>query len=319
MNVVSVKEIWEGRQTTVDESSLVERSRVWRVVVDNPRVSEYQVIEAFSATTGIRRYSPWISINGEVDSTVRAQSLTAKQDSEAFTFTVDVKYTSGRASTGGGIDPRQERERAAQTQRGMETGQQPSTNPTQRPKVIKWGSVEHQKTLYYDPVTLASINNSAHERFVPAPTAPESYLTLTCERNQLAYDPIVYHSYANTVNSVVFQIDNYRFPAYTVLCKPITADQDHEGGVSFFKITFNFHINFTKNAAGNTIGWRIELADMGLNEEINGKLVPIEDRTNQRVTIPYPLNGAGRKGTHENIKFREFNRYPTKDLNGLRI
>lgn len=320
MNVVSVKEVWEGRQTSIDESSLVERTRVWRVVVDDARVSDYLVIEAFSATTGIRRYSPWISINGEVDSTVRAQSLTAKQDSEAFTYTVSVSYTSGRASTGGGIDPRQERERSAQTQRGMSTGEQPKTNPTQRPQVLSWGSVEQQVALNYDADDGFAINNSAGEKFVPAPTVSIAYLTLKIERNQLLYNPVFYLGYANRVNSANLVVDGNVFPPYTVLNKPVVAEKDHEGGVSFHKVTFNLHINFFRHPVTNELlGWQLLLVDAGLNEKMpNGKYNRIKDQHNREVTIPWPLNGEGRKQNLDvALKYRRFNRYKLADLNDL--
>ncbi len=317
MSIVSVCEIWDDRQTSVDEAALVTRTRTWRVVVDNVQHDDLEVVNEFSRVTGINRYVPWVSIRGNVDSTVRASSLTAKQDSDAWTWIVTVQYTSGRAGSGGGTaDPRQQRERAAMARQNAQTGEPPSQNPTGRPLVIRWGSQEYQEALTTDVLDTRTVMNSALQPYVPVPMRTLSYRTLTIERNQLSYDPVATWDYENTVNDARF----YGFPEKSVLCKSITADFEFESGISFWRVTYVFWIRYPD--------WMVRIADMGVNELDgvdalgNAKYKRIPDRLGGFVSSPVPLDGKGRKLANprqDKIVYTPYNQYLTAHFQDLGI
>ena len=331
MAITSVKEISDNRETAIGDDGIVRRTRSWRAVVDAATVSDYAVIDNFSTVTGIRRFSPWISVTGEVDDTVYAQELRVR-DRGDFVYIIEVDYTSGKASTGGGSSPRQERERVEMARRGIEQGEQPPTDATQRQPSVEWGFTESQEALQFDLVTRKPIWNTAKDRFVPPQTRPIAYLTLKVEKNQISYDPIFYLRYANTVNSAPVRLGDYEFPPFTVLCKPITGNRDVEGRLVFFKVTYTFWFNFNRRQknVNQVIGWKFELLNVGLNslqlqfvdnELFQSKQAMFEIPGGGRLTQPVPLDERGFRLAEgrPHVYVGPFNRYALADLNELII
>ncbi len=318
MAILTIKETWDDRGTDIGEDALVNRTRTWRVTLDDPQTSDFDVIEEFSTTTGIRRFTAWQSITGDVDPTCRAVSLSAKQAADAWSYDVTVRYSTIRAgSAGGGFTPSQLRERAAMARENARTGQQPQANPTLRPPVYNWGSQEYQEALRHDAVIrpggkMLPVANSAFELFDPVPMRTLSVRTLTIERNTLTYDPLVSWNYENKVNSEPVTIRDpngplYVFPALTALCKSWTGTDDYESGIPFTKETIVIHFRAD--------GWLLNILDAGLNERRpDGKLTPIRDQvTASNATKPVPLDGQGRKlvieGANTKFVFLGFNQY----------
>ena len=292
MAIVSIKEIGD-RGSEIDEAALVTRSRSFRVVIDSQTTDDVQVIDEFSETKGIYRYSPWIGSGGSVDLTCRAVSLSATHEFDNWTWIIKVQYSTLRAGDGGGFSPRSQRERAEMARQNARTGEQPNSDPTLRPPVYTWGSQEYQEALrealrpngLFEPVV-----NSAGMPYVPPPMRTLSIRTLSVERNDLQYDPVDSWRYENKVNSTAFVVHEpggfiHTFPPLTVLCKHYVGNNEFESGVSFAKVSILLWMRLD--------GWKVKILDAGRHERKNGVLVPIIGRFGDFVSDPVPLDGAG--------------------------
>lgn len=302
----------EEPSVAIGEDAVVVRKRSWYQVYDTHAVSTVTVVDDFSNSTGVRRFTIYTGIDGRTDPTCRAMALDAKQTEDYGKWTVTVTYTSGNAMTGGFAgSPRQNRERAHMARQGIENPtQQPPTNPTQRPPVIRWGSQEYEEELRFDAIVAnAPVMTLTKELFVPPPTRTLSFRTLTIERNELflQFNPITTLGYENKVNGPEF----YGLPTKTVLCKSITADLGVEGGIVFWQVTYLFWIRLDD--------WVLRLAHMGFTEIKNPgeDPVPIVLKRTGIPTSPQPLNNVGKFIPNQPPSTISFNRYATVDFTPL--
>lgn len=308
---VRILEHWHDRGTQISDTGVVSRSRGYYAIATTPVISDFVIIEEFSTQTGIRRGTTWEGADGSADPLCRAVDLTANHIGDDYgKWEVVVTYTSGNASTGGGtFTPRDQRERAAQARRQSETGQPPSTNPTERPISISWGSTEYQEALTHDVIDTRAVLNSAGERFIPVPMRTLSIRTLTVEANFLQYDPVATWYYENTVNDAVW----YGFPEKSVLCKSITAQLDLAGNQPYAKTTFVFWIRYPS--------WELSILDAGYNQLLD-VLTPILDKYGQPVATPQLLDGQGAlltPGADPVFIEPPYNQYTTNDFTLLQI
>lgn len=332
MAVLTIREIGEDRGTEIDESGLVRRTRSWRVTVDDPQTDDYTVINQFTASTGIRRNTPWVSATGNVDLTVRAVSLSATQDFERWKWIVRVVYSSIRGS--GGFSPRQDRERSAMIQNPDFGGQQqPHSNPTLRPAVIRFGSQDIEEGLEFDLDNGKPVRNSVGDRFVPPPSRIRTVKIITIERNESVHDPIAMVQYENTVNLSPLTIHaanglEWLLEPKSTLCKSINSELDIEGGIVFWRVTYTLHYRVDT--------WILKLVNMGFN------VLPLPAREDQKPTpilhalggtissprlISYDaaelergkLNGVEWKQPMPEPDLLKFNRFYLADLNQLNL
>lgn len=312
---ITIREGWQDRGTDIDDNAIVTRRRSYFAVVrddtNNPhRVSDFRIIEAFSAQTGIVRWSAWVGADGESDSTCRCTKLSVHQSDDLGKWEIRVDYTTARASgwsSAGGMSPRQLREKAAAAHHD---GGPPPSDPSQRRMVLRFGHQEYEEALERDAITNAAVCNSARDKFVPPVMRPMSFRVITLERNELAFDSTFTHQFMNTVNAGTF----YGYGAKKVLCKAIDAETDFEANIPFFRVTYVFWVRPISDLEDT---WVWKQLDAGLNElDANNKPIAIRDQqTSQPVTSPRLLNGAGGALGHGiDPVYLDFNRYPQKNF-----
>lgn len=318
---ITILEDWLDRGTDIGEDAIVNRRRSYFALVTDDggppqRVSDFQIINAFSQQTGIVRYAPWVGADGQVDPTCRCTRLSVKQTDEAIKWEIRLAYSSARASSPSfGGSPRAQRERAAMAREGQGGQRQPPADPSQRPLVIRYGHQEYEEVLEYDQIVTIGgkpqpVWNSARERFVPPATRSVSFRVITLERNELLFDSAFTHNFMNTVNAGTF----YGYTAGKVLCKAIDAESDHESGINFFRVTYVFWV---RPKSDHDEGWILKLLDQGLNElDSNGKPIAIRDQqTAQPVSSPRPLNGNGLAlNPRDTPVYLGFNCYPQSNF-----
>lgn len=276
--IVSVDEVGT-RQGSLSLSGLSRKYvRKFEVITSDAEVGQLQVeLAAGLPRIGASYVVPYWSDLGAIVTSISAR----QEDPEANTYwTVEVEYNSRTSdpqkSSGGGGG-------------GGQPGAPQSANPLLEPAQIVWGKhevlVARLRTIDELPRSQErAIANSAGTPYDPPPQVPVPYRTLTITRNEERYRPFITSLYENTVNDRPFQ----GRPAYSCLCKSITAQDGYKDNYRYQIVRYEFH--FAEHHD-------IELLDKGSvyfnsDDTVNRKLIPFATSTGMTMGEGL-LNGQG--------------------------
>lgn len=193
-------------------------------------------------------------------------------------------------------------------------------DPIARRPRVTFGQIETQRAMERadrlkaddpagaDPLQVAEADspvvNSAGDPFDP-PVMADRYLTvLTVRRNERVYPRALRKQFVGKINRTPW----YSFPAFTVKCVAITADEPKtENGVFYWPCTYVFHIADGDDALDKT-AWLTCLIDVGMNElDPAGVKRRIRAKTDGgQFGSQTPLDGTGQALADVDLKARAF-------------
>lgn len=163
-------------------------------------------------------------------------------------------------------------------------------NPLERAPVIRWGQAKYQKAVDRDAQGAAYLN-SAGDPFDPPRELSRGKLTLSIEKNIALedYSAVFNAAFWDTVNDDTF----LGFPAGTVKCGSITADSQQENGLIFWRVRYEFEIDYT-----DEWGWNKPILDRGfnyvvINDDGTTTKFLVRDGEGAAASSPALLNGVG--------------------------
>lgn len=229
--------------------------------------------------TGLPELYDSYETDTESDDTASVISIEPREEDKCI-WTVEVRYST---ETG-------DEAKSADNPLSRPTEISFSSQKYTRPLVRAWGTgkittinVEGEEQLYSTSALTTAVINSAGEAFDPPIEMDDSRPTLTFTRNEGGFDTLLPATYQDAVNSDSF----FGYNPLTVKCSRISAVSTFESGFSYWKVTYEFEINF------NT--WRFMPLDQGTRyKDANGKVQNAFDRNGAPVSKPILLNGAGR-------------------------
>lgn len=173
-----------------------------------------------------------------------------------------------------------------------------SATPAEFKALISYGSWSFQRVVEVDKQdNLTVIENSAGEKFDPPPLENITYPTIsvTVRRNTPDIDFI---EDVGSINLNAIDIVGVTIPAFCGMLadyriEPVT---DPQTGLVRYNNTFTFHLNFNKDQNDDTvtIGFKTQIANVGLNELKSGETIPqrILDLNQEPVNTPQFLKGG---------------------------
>ena len=173
--------------------------------------------------------------------------------------------------------------------------------PAEFKALIAYGSWSFQRVVEVDKTNpLTIIQNSAGEKFDPPPLETITYPTIAVTVRELTPN-INFVEDVGSINSVSIDIVGVTIPPFCGMLAdyniaPVT---DPQTGVVRFNNTFTFQLNFNKDQENSavTIGFKTQIANVGLNELANLALIPqkiVDDNQEPVNTAQFldPLTGA---------------------------
>lgn len=256
MQVISVDEIFEGRQSSQDQLWKRTYTRIFRVVTDDPHVGSGAVRAAVPVAIGMK-----YSTGYETDFGAYCQKITATQESvgDGKSWLVTCEY-------------------------GPYDSTQWPENPLDRQPEISWEYQQYQEVASED-INGDSIVNSAGDPFDPPIMKDFSRPILTLVRNESNFDPLLAYNNRDKVNSNSF----FGADAGQVKCQSITPRRVFNQDIGWYwTVTYQFIFNDK--------GWKPQIYDMGfrqLDPSDDTKRIEITDEHGQRISSPWPLDENG--------------------------
>jgi hypothetical protein len=276
--ILSVNEIWDGRQGSVDTKNVRNYTRTFRVITDSMVDGPFQVTDIPPPFPSI--FSFYSDPAGGIDLGAFCTKITPRQTDEPFVWIVTCEFSSK-------VD-NPEQAQAGDTDK----------DPLTRPSVVKWSMAKFQRVLDRD-VNDDPIVNSAGERFDPPIEIDDSRPVLSITRNEPTIDPANIVAYQDAVNTDTF----FGCDPGTAKIDSIEAESAFENGTFYWKVSYTIH--FRRE------GWDVQPLDQGYHHLIAG--VPTVNRDPQSGN-PYPaprlLDGSGNLlGTGADPVFLDFEAY----------
>lgn len=250
MAVVSVSELVRGRRrfSRQDGYSL---TRVYHVEIDDSSVGLRDVENATDPATSVkvpRIGDAWLEVDQYGFARVSDIQYEQLSESDATHYVAYVTYETARSDA-----------------------QQIELNPYARPSTIRF-DFEQVVEEWQHAANGALIRNSAGEPIMFQVDRVRPILSVSRAEHRFDWTQAV--DFSNAVNSNRWHICGGIAEPGEAKCKTITADLQHESGLSFFLVTYTFYFKSRFET-----GWRLALLDVGNNEYkvIDGvrKLVPI--------------------------------------------
>lgn len=289
MTILHVREIWNGRQASIDSKNVRNYRRTFRVETDSMLDGPFQVTNTALLPSLFAYYA---DPAGGIDLGALVHKITPRQLDEPFFWEVDVDYSSK-------IDNPEQAQTGAQEQ-----------DPLRRPSKIKWSMAKYQKAIDKDRNDKA-MTNSAGEKYLVE--IDDSRPVLTISRNEQTVLPAQILEYQDAISSDTF----FGAAAGTAKMDSISAESAYENGTFYWQVEYVIH--FRRE------GWKLKLLDEGMQELVGGKLRPIyPDNSANPVTAPVPLDSHGVALTlpitpSNPAKFNEFDVYKDKAFAPLNL
>jgi hypothetical protein len=171
-----------------------------------------------------------------------------------------------------------------ETARGATVPEEVSTeDPLDRPAEIEWSFIQREYVLEIDKsAPPLYVVNSANEPFDPPLIEQDIIPVVRITRNQENFYYGAIKTYVNKVNSSTFWSD---WPAGTVLMSSITANQLVEGGVLYWRVTYELQLRID--------GWQLDVMDRGFRQLVDGKPQVITDENGEPFNTPQCLDLSG--------------------------
>ena len=176
-----------------------------------------------------------------------------------------------------------------------------SATPAQFKALIDYGSWSYQRVVEVDKDTGDIIENTAGEKFDPPPLETITYPTISVTVRENTPN-INFVEDVGSINDASIDIVGITVPPFCGMLadykiSPVT---DPVTGVVRYNNTFTFQLNFNKeqkpaDPPAATIGFKTQIANVGLNEIIGGVGDPqqIQDGNLQPVNTPQFLDANG--------------------------
>jgi len=188
-------------------------------------------------------------------------------------------------------------------------GVEPS--PLFSPPIIKFDDVETEEEIDVD-FDGNPIVNTAGER-VRGVKALFSDQVLTVTRNFAVFNTYVQAAYRRSVNSDTFQ----GWPAGTVKCMKLSADNVFDSQIGYWKVTGVFQFRFPYNTTTDK-AWYNRRVSMGLFQKLSdGRTVPVVDDHKQPSATPKYLDENGLQTTSVTPFWQETKLYNSLPYNAL--
>ena len=158
-----------------------------------------------------------------------------------------------------------------------------STEPISQLEIqpeIEWGHTSVKRALQYDAVG-SPLMNSAEDSFDPPYEQEQTVITLKVVNNLVTFDEADIDRYVNKANSAVF----LGYSPYTALCKGITATNQKQGTMDYWRRTTEIHIRRD--------GWLLRILDQGYRRKPVSGIDEITDKLGALLSKPIFLDGEG--------------------------
>lgn len=260
MAVVSVQEIWDGREGSMDEAFVRRYTRVFRVTTNSTQDGPETVLNVGASLPLMGQ--PW-NDGTSVDVGARCVRLSPSQDQDnPMLWLVRVEYTSETPSF-------TTRDPTLWTQ-----------DPLGRPAEVEWDFEAYKRVAQQDQAGNA-ILNSAGDPYDPPLEVDDHRLILKLAWNQLDYDPQAALGYQDAVNSDQFAGAD---PGFCKIRK-YKGKLTYETGLVFYRM--ECEIEFRDELI------QPQLLDAGYQVISGGKKITALDQNGQPYSHPVLLDGAG--------------------------
>lgn len=290
MSVDSVKEQGERRTADQDDRS-IRAVRIFSVVFDGADDPVKEPLMARNATDGTTRipyknqvhpYNGWLFVRNKHVETKGPHSYEVTVNYESFTD----PWTDPNVSPG-------------------------PISPLLQPPEVSWSFATSNERIDRD-INGVAITNSAKECFDPPITRDFDDLVLRVVRNEKEFNALRAAEYKGAVNSDAF----LGFAAGIVRCVIYNGVKQYAASLVYWKVTYEFFIRWD--------GWAIRIRDEGYSalNEAGDDYEEIVDKNGLKVSLPWPLDGAGKKLTSAQKKagvayWITVNVYPQKPFSVL--
>ncbi len=279
-------------------------TRVFSVYMTSPFDGAITAINALGIP---RMYVPYVTLT-EMDLTAWCKTITATPTTSSLIWKVTCKYSSRL-------------NRPDQNQ----SGPNGPTPPDQRVPEISLDTTRVTVPLLADTGG-KKILNSANALYDPPPEEEEKRLVLKITRNELTYDYVFANDIQDSLNDRPF----FGFKKGAVKCSHISAVNQFEQGIYFWKVSYQFDIRPEKippNAlmvslpatfpANQSEAWTRWYLDRGFNDK-DGK--PCVDKFKQPMTTPALLDGNGLQLAFDGVPvYRGHRVFPFRDFRALNL
>lgn len=193
----------------------------------------------------------------------------------------------------------------------------PGLSPLDVRPLIRWTANTTDGPID-ESVTGTIIGTVNGEPFDPPVTEELSDLVLVYTRNMAVYDSVFFAGFSNRVNSAPF----LNWPAGTVLCKAVVAENVLEKGFEYWRVTGEFHFREQGKATTAEKTWYKRIAHEGFMVRASAGAEPkwAEDGEGNKVPVPVRLNADGtKKSDQSTANWLEFKTRYTADLNSMNL
>lgn len=282
-DIVSVNEVWDGRNGGENDRADRDYVRVFRVETVSALVGSISVRYAPGVP---RRFDPYEDQAGNADLTALAKEVREQQDPETPWFwTVTVTYST----------------KLTQPELG-------DFDPLLRPAELSCGCAKFTRPFWIDTDGKAVLN-SAGDYYDPPADVEDERITIVYSRFELTEPIGVITTYSARINSVEWKGQ----PPGNVKCT-VAAARVFEKGQLYWKFTYTFEVNDQ--------GWDLKVADRGYRKKVGAERRNITDDLGKPIAAPAQLDGAGgviANPTPDTTVFRTHKRYFRADFNDLNL
>ena len=187
-----------------------------------------------------------------------------------------------------------------------------STDPEDDEVKVSWTTEVYQEPVFADADGNAVVNSAGDYFIDPVPSRDTTHLIAKIRSNHRSI-PAWVLSLQNNVNDSQITIGGLVIAAGLARMSRLEiSERQRRNDIDFYGMSFEVHLH--KN------GWLLEPMDVGFRELEYGDLVQIKDSSEDEVTTPVMLDGAGKAQTHPtpaSAVFLEFKVYETSDLSAL--
>jgi hypothetical protein len=257
--IVSISEAFGARAASANDEGQRHYTLAFTVVVNDLVTDALAVRNAFMAHPNGFTLRSGYAAGASADAGALCRSIEAKEKEAPFVWEVVAEFDTKQSKSG-----------------------EENEDPLDRPTLFNWGRKEDSTVLTIDrrgnPVVA-----STGEPFDPAVPARASSITLTIEKNKATFDPVFALTFQDAVNAEGF----LGFAPGQVQCGSITASEQNEKGILYYKVSYPFEIHdrgFQPRPMDRACAY---LAD-------DGQLAEFKDRNGITRTGPQPLNGFGK-------------------------